>query len=413
MKLFQRYTRQSLMLTLAVLVAGIALLFVGYRYLLVQQVDEALELEKEEILSHIKQYNEPPRPVNVSDLQIYYLPAATASQEEVCRTLRIQKEDFRELAFSAAFGGTPYRFTVRLPLEQTEALLALIGSITLVMLLLITLGIYLLNRRLVQKIIAPFYRTIAALGQYSALQKEPLQLPPTPTEEFTLLNNTLNEMTVRMQQDVEAVRRFTAQAAHEMQTPLAAMRNQLEALQQYVGLSPEGAAGTVALEQSVEKLSRLFQSLLLLTRIEGGQFEAVEWVDLTRLLHEKTATVEDLLASKNVQLHLETKPVQLRCNPYLAEVLLQNLLFNAVRYAAPGGNLWITLAGRQFQVSNNSVLGPIPPEDLFRPFYRNPNSRQPGTGLGLSIAAQIAERSGWKIAYEYGSGIHLFTVHFE
>ncbi len=412
MRLFQRYTRISLLLTLTILVAGFALLFIGYRYLLIHQVDEALELEQEEILAHIKQYNGPPRPVTVSDLQIQYKQALPDGSDNVYRTVTVKEDHFRELTFYTAFDRKDYQFSVRLPLEQTETLLALIGGITLTMLLAITLLIYALNRRLVRQLIAPFHHSIAQLERYSGMEKQPLQLPDTPIEEFTLLNRTLNEMTARIQRDVEAVRRFTAQAAHEMQTPLAVMRNQLEALLQTAQHSPEGSAGIAALESSVAKMSRLFRSLLLLTRIEGGQFEEAETVALDGLLREKLQEAEDLMGSKGLRFTLETETLSVRCNRYLAEVLLQNLLFNAVRYAQPGGELTVKLAGRELQISNTSELRAIPPEDLGRPFYRNPNSRQSGTGLGLSIATQIAARYGWQLHYHFENSRHLFKLLF-
>ena len=417
MKLFARYTRRNLLALLAVFGIGIVGLFLLLRAVLVRQVDEGLDAERDETLQYIRRYDRLPPPVSVSDRQVSYR-AVAAPEHPAYTTLRVRTEEgletMRRLRFPVWHNGQWYQFYVRVPLEQVDELLGLLALPTVGLLALLLLLLYLVNRRVTRQLLRPFYHTIDAVSRYSLAQQTPLALPETPVEEFTALNQALNGLTARAQQDFEAMRSFTAQAAHEMQTPLAVLRARVEALaQQLPQLGAAGAQQLAAIEQSVERLTRLFGSLLLLTKIENRQYAIEDQVQMEALVAAKADNLQDLMTAKNIDLQLALHPCSVFCNQHLAEVLVGNLLQNAVRYNQPGGTIRVSLTPDALCMANNSYLPEMNAEDLCRPFYRHENTQASGSGLGLAIVRQICDYSGWRFRYGFKDGLHQFQVFFD
>ena len=217
MKLFARYTILNFRAMLAVFSVSAGTLFFTFRHILIAQVDEGLEMEQEKQVQYIRQYHRLPRPISTGDQKIFYLKVdrlESASNRTITQQGEDGVEDFRELSFPVSFEGNNYRFYVSAPLEQTAYLLRAMALVTLVTIAMMLLIIYGINRSLVRHLLKPFYSTLDAMGKYALTQRVSLHLPPTPTEEFTALNLALNEMAARGQKDYQAMRAFTAQAAH-------------------------------------------------------------------------------------------------------------------------------------------------------------------------------------------------------
>jgi two-component system sensor histidine kinase QseC len=207
--------------------------------------------------------------------------------------------------------------------------------VTLVMIALMLLFNYFINRRLVRSLWQPFYATIDAIRSYR-LQK-PLQLAAEPIEEIGLLNESLNNMTERVNRDYLALRTLTENASHEMQTPLAVIHSKVEALLQESEKNEKAMQQLMAIEDATQKLSKLHQSLLLLTRLENRQFLLNEKVNLTRIIENKLAERGELLESKAVKLSVQLEDTTLFFHQHLAEIMVNNLLSNAIRYTPEGG----------------------------------------------------------------------------
>ncbi len=415
MKLFTRYARLNVWAMVAVFLIGAGALFFTFRYILIKQIDEALDTERDENLQYIHQYGKLPTPVSIADQRISYIavskPAGTAYT-----TVKLPDEegteDFRQLSFPVAFEGRNYQFYISLPLEQTEALLKIVAFVTIITIALMMMLVYLINRYVVRHLLKPFYSTIDTARRYSFTQRQPLRLPPTAIEEFTMLNETLNGLAARGLQDYQLMREFTSNAAHEMQTPLAVMRTKLEGLMQSPDINEAQAKEIMDVDDSVERLTRLFKSLLLLTKIENGQFPIGEEVALHELVAGKAAELSEMIEGRGIAISLDRKPASIRCNPYLADILVGNLLNNAIRYNYTGGAIDVCLQQGELSVSNTSSLPQLEAAKLFQPFYRHTDSGQDGNGLGLSIVKQICVASGIDVSYTFENGMHHFNVLF-
>ena len=242
-------------------------------------------------------------------------------------------------------------------------------------------------------------------------RREPGDLSPIDSrqvpEEITPLVGSLNEMLERLAQNIASQKRFIADAAHQMKTPLAGMRMQSElALRQTSG--EEIHRSLMQLAKSSEAATRLVNQLLALARAENQTPEAAPFValELTELAREAVqAWVQTALAGK-IDLGFEQPghAVMTRGNPTMLREMLNNLIDNALRYTPAFGS--VTLRVRADAAERKAVLeiedtGPgIPAAErahVFERFYRILGSASEGSGLGLSIVREIAQQHGAEI----------------
>jgi len=208
----------------------------------------------------------------------------------------------------------------------------------------------------------------------------------------------LNELLQRMTDTLEGERLFTANAAHELRTPLAAIQAQL-----YVARTAEDEAGRQRamdqLQRGVERGIRLVGQMLTLARLDPElALPEVQPVDVGEVAEAVCAELAPLALQRDQTLELKVEPdlPLLPGNADMLSMLLSNLLDNAIRYTQPGGHINIDVrqrvAGLLMEVSDDGPGIPAAQrERVFDRFYRIARQDQPGTGLGLAICQRIAE----------------------
>jgi signal transduction histidine kinase len=164
------------------------------------------------------------------------------------------------------------------------------------------------------------------------------------------------------------------------------------------------------INQSVNRLTRLNHDLLLLARIENRQFPLQEIINLDKIVQQKTAELADMMTSLHIDLQLHLTPVRISCNHHLAEVIVNNLLNNALRYNREGGLIIVELTPQHITVSNTSLLPALEKDKISRRFYRHPETKAVGNGLGLSIVKQVCNVAGFTLHYDYQEGMHIFSI---
>ena len=230
--------------------------------------------------------------------------------------------------------------------------------------------------------------------------------PATP-EEVARLARTMNAMLGRLEQAVEAQRRFVADASHELRSPLARMRAELEVDALHPGSADPPATAASVLAETVA-LQRLVDDLLLLARGDAGALEATGWgpVDLDDLVDR---VVADLLAAgeRRIDAH-GVRPAQVTGAPDQLRRIVSNLLDNAVRHARD--RIVVTLAelpGERVELAVSDDGPGVPPADRDRVFQRFTrlddarSGRDGGAGLGLAIARDIAARHGGTLTVDH------------
>lgn len=414
MKLFSRYNRINIAASILVFVVGSVAFYFILRVVLLRQLDDALHTEQTEIISYVQMHNKLPEVVDAYNQQIRFetvneLPKGTVYYSEA-KELKGENELIRKLVFGITVGGKKYRVAITKSQVETEDLLQMVIIVGAGMIALILLAGYAINLVVIKRLWKPFYKTVEEVEQYQLAKQQALQLPVSGVSEFDLLNKQLISMTDRAQQDYQVVKEFSANAAHEMQTPLAVIRTHTEALMQDEYVLQHHNKSIQTIGQSVNRLTRLNHDLLLLARIENGQFPLQEKIDLDKIILQKTDELAELLASKKITLETRLTPVHISCNPHLAEVIVNNLLNNAIKYNKEGGIIKIELSPRQLIISNTSLLPVLEKERVSQRFYRHPDTKADGNGLGLSIVKQVCAVTGFTLQYDYQQGLHIFSI---
>ena len=265
----------------------------------------------------------------------------------------------------------------------------------------------------------PLYAMSRAVAKRRPDALAPLAERALP-EELQPLALSLNDLLARLDAALSAQRRFTAEAAHELRTPLAALQLQLDVARR----ANDGSARAAAyddLDAGVARASHLVEQLLTLARIEPEALatRAAE-CDLVALAKEAIVARGGLAARKGVDLGLAREaPVHVRGDAANLSTLLSNLLDNALRHTPAGGRVDVAVDDEGgAAVLSVSDTGPgIPAEErerVFDRFYRGAGSSEPGSGLGLSIVKRIADAHQAAISLrdpEHGSGL-VVTVRF-
>ncbi len=321
-------------------------------------------------------------------------------------------EPYRRRSFTVKIHGQPWQVSLTQSTLEQEDLVATVATWLLILFALL-FGVMLgVNHQVSRKVWQPFFSTLEQIRRFRVSDAQPLQPDETSVDEFRELHRSLEVLTEKGQRDFRTVKQFTENASHELQTPLAVVRNKVDRLLQDEGLSELQVQQLDIIQQNVRRMARLNQSLLLLTKIENDQFSQRETVDLKWLLEKRLAWLEDFITDKQLVLQISIVPLLLEFNPFLAETLVTNLLTNAVKHNLPRGTLRIYLDEKQLIVANSGEPAGIPTSELTKRFARG-QSQAEGLGLGLAIVQEICEKTGWRLDIGFESAKWTVVVEFK
>src|SRR5450631_2123145 len=370
MKLFARYSRVNILAsTLAFLLGGVCYFFI-IRYVLIRQLDDTLRIEEAEILDFVRTRDRLPEPANYRDQQISFTPAEKPSSRRFINAdwydLRHKEiRTFRQLLFPVTAAGHSYTVSVSKSEEESEDLLGWIVLITLGVIGLLLGILFLLGRLLLRRLWQPFYNTLEAIGQFHLSSHKPLPVNDTRIDEFINLDKAVAKMTGKILNDYEMLKNFADNASHEMQTPLAIINSKLDLMIQDQGLEERHLRQLQAMYDAVGRLSKLNQSLLLLTKIENNQFAHTDEMALAPLIEDKLVQLEDLIRARHLEVRTDLDRTSARMNAYLADIFLNNLLINAIRHNQDGGSITIRLQGDKLWIGNTGNPLQFDPATIF------------------------------------------------
>jgi signal transduction histidine kinase len=164
------------------------------------------------------------------------------------------------------------------------------------------------------------------------------------------------------------------------------------------------------LYSAVSRLNRLNQSLLLLVKIENKLLHDKQQINLRELVDEMIIQFEEIFNDKDLKLTYTLDDKEIYASRYLVEVLLSNLISNAIRHNHNGGEIVINLTNESLTIKNTGGNESLPDEKIFTRFHKSSGSE--GSGLGLTISRQICENFGFSLEYQFKSDYHVFTVNF-
>lgn len=320
---------------------------------------------------------------------------------------------YRELVFTKILKGQNFEIRFRQSTVEKEDLILAIAKMTFLVVILLILVLFFVNRFVSKKIWQPFYNTLKQVKSVEINDPKPLNFMPTKINEFQELNETFNKMTVRLRQDYQNLKEFTDNASHELQTPLTAMQLKLENLFQDDSLTNKQSLVLNDLYQQTIRLSQLSQTLLLLSKIENQQYVNAQSIDLKIVIQQKLHQLEDLISSKKltVETHYLGIP-SLFIDPILADILVSNLIGNAIRHNIEGDKIEILLEIKALTIKNRSKKGiSLDKNKIFQRFFKD-NTESNSFGLGLALVKQIANNQKWKTDYHFENKWHIFKIIF-
>jgi two-component system, OmpR family, sensor kinase len=260
----------------------------------------------------------------------------------------------------------------------------------------------------IRRSLRPMVRLAGDLDARRADDMTPLPLAGMPGELHPFIAS-INGLLERMRLMMDQQRRFVADAAHELRTPITALSLQAENLDP-VDLPEEARQRLAALKNGMRRTKHLLEQLLALARHEVGPPGEAAVVSLDGIVKDVVADLLPEAARKGVDLGFELiEPITTKGEPVLIATMIRNLIDNAARFTPPGGRVDIGV----YREGSEAVLqiedtGPgIPSGDIdriFEPFFRGSRPTEDGTGLGLSIAKSIVDRLGGAIVLENVSG---------
>lgn len=414
MKLVNRFTTWYIAITVLVLLAGSVIVFTSVQH---ENDDEehrrllGLIQDEIEIIKGNLQRKNKTSEVNVREIDL--------TKPEVAFTI------VDTMGWHSEFQGTERQLVARQSVkingkhhlitafafapEPEETIAGTIRSLTVIFfLLLLVVGI---TSIIVSKyILSPFHSSLSAIRSFNLKQRENLVLPKTRTDEFKLLNDFLSKMTTKALDDYRTLKEFSENASHELQTPLAIIRGKLELLLQSE-ISDDQAKLIASANEAVDKLARTNQSLILLTKLDNQEYPS-QPINFSDVTSATITMLQELLDMKSLTLEKSIQAdVMVTIHPALADILLMNLMSNAIRHNLEKGSIKVKLSNRNLTIENTGEPLRIPGDQLFTRFKKNSQSSD-SAGLGLSIVKRICDINGFTINYYCSREIHRLEIGF-
>ncbi len=317
---------------------------------------------------------------------------------------------FRKLTFTVSAGNDNYEVVLLQSLLELEDLRMVIFTFMGILFLLVTTTLFFVNRWLSSQTWNPFFKSLSVLNSWKFSEDELAHFEPTGIEEFDQLNDMLKNMREKIRTDFVNLKEFTENTSHELQTPLAIVKSKLEMILQDNTLSNSQRMQIQTAFESTIRLSKLNEALLLLSKIENQQFVGQQEIDICPLIQSRIENLSELFDLKKIEVGVQMEcPVVFSLNPLLAEILINNLLGNALRHNFENGEIFVHAESDKITISNTGELGEIDSSKLFRRFAKQTASGE-SNGLGLSIANEICKSSHIQLNYHYSEGMHHFTL---
>jgi len=275
----------------------------------------------------------------------------------------------------------------------------------ILVLLFIVVSLYISNW-----LFRPFRKTLKEIRNFKIQDDKEPDLHRTPVYEFTQLNAYIARMIKKIKSDYFNLRTFTENASHEIQTPIAVAKGKLELLIESEPLNEQQVQLIQSAYQSLDKLSKLNRSLALLSKIENEEFVNVSQVNLSQLAEKIILDSQELFNLKEIKLNKNIKPgVFKEMDSILADILLSNLIHNAIKHNIYHGVIEIGLNEQRLTISNTGNPLQVSPDQLFERFRKNSQSSQ-SLGLGLAIVKKICELNKMDVSYHYEYEWHTLSV---
>lgn len=275
-----------------------------------------------------------------------------------------------------------------------------------ILVIVIVVGNYLLSGFLLE----PFRRTLKQMSLYKIGQPKPVAPIRTSTKEFHQLKTLFAKMQERIENDYYQLKEYTENMSHELQTPLAIIQNKTESLLSEYNLTENQVKRIKVVNDEIQQLSKLGSALNLITKIENHEFQNIKIVHTAPVIKTHIKKVEEIVIMKKLKIitFLHENHTFLM-DPGLFDILIRNLLKNALQYSKKGTTIRIINEDNKLVIANQGNPIGFPEVDIFTRFKSGNGSQS--IGLGLAIVKKICSVSKLHIEYYYDDETHHFEIH--
>ncbi len=256
----------------------------------------------------------------------------------------------------------------------------------------------------------PLYRLLEWLDKYRPGAKSNPIPDSSTVVEWKKLSMATQQATERAEYYFEQQKQFIGNASHELQTPLAIIGTRIEWLTNNTTLDEQQLEELMKIQRSLSRLVRLNRTLLLLSKIENGQFPESTDTDLADIIRENAEMYGDIYCERNIACEIQLpEEFMVHMNESLATTLTNNLLKNSFVHNMQDGKVVVRARGRVLTVAN-SGKEPLDASQIFERFYHEGNPES--TGLGLALVSSICRYYNIEVGYSFKEGMHIFTIEF-
>ena len=318
---------------------------------------------------------------------------------------------YRKLQFTYLQDKQQYKVSILQSQSQSDLLIVKIVIMNVGFAVLFFLIVFFVNRKSIKNALKVFYSTIRKLEDFEVSKAEELSLDTAEVDEVKKLNAVFEKMSEQIRQDFEAQKQYTENVAHELQTPLAIISSKADELMQADNLSKQQMEQLALLMETTNRLSKINQALIFLTKIDNRFYREGATFSLNDLIKEKLTLFEEVIKEKNIQLEVDLSDItHIYMDKYLAETMVINLLKNAIVHNEQGGLLHIKLANQSLIITNSGKALTFVESNIFKRFIRSDHNKK-SLGIGLSIVKRICELYNFTVNYQFKEK-HIFTIYF-
>lgn len=313
------------------------------------------------------------------------------------RKIEDQESEYRILQHHFSYQKTNYQIEIGTNIKAIDDIIALLHYIILIVFLIVTLITFIIDVFYVSYILKPFNKII---NTKIALINEPEKFNHitirSKTSEFNDLDNAINDMMNRIKQTFSQEKQFIGNVSHELLTPISILKNRFENLIQNQSLNDTAVDKISDSLNTLDAMKKVINNLLLISRIDNKQFQTNEEFNINSIITELIENLEDEIQERDLDVVKSNKEdFSFKGNKTLIQVMIANLITNAIKYNTPSGNITITDTwdSKYYTLIISDTGIGMNKEQLSQIFDRftRINFDQEGHGIGLAIADSIAK----------------------
>ena len=335
--------------------------------------------------------------ITYSDVEVY-IPER--EEYEPARVLTTIFEDVE---------GQHYELRVASPSFERDELAAAILQWLILIYFVLLATVIIITLIVLRRSMRPLYELLNWLDRYQPGHKHENVPNDTTIPEFRQLNEAAQKAVERSEHLFEQQKSFIGNASHELQTPLAVIGNRIEWIIDNTNPTEEQIEQLVGINHSLAHIVKLNKTLLLLTKIDNGQFPEVSEVDIAALIRHETEIYDEIFEERNIKCNISgADSLVVEMNHILATTLVGNLVRNAYIHSPEGSQIDISINYDKLEIRNDGTE-PLDAERVFNRFYRA-TKREGSTGLGLALVKAIGDYYSLGVEYRFDNEKHIFSI---